>query len=81
MGLSQTKSIKIAGFDFITENWALISDGPAFSQIKLQRPGIECNVTRQQNQNKPPEGRLFIKCITLCVLTQMNKIDLAVGPS
>ena len=53
MGLSETKNIKIAGFDFITENFI--------------PNGIECDVTRQQNQDKLPEGCLFRKCNFMCL--------------
>ena len=45
MGLSETKNIKIASFDFIAENWVLIPNGLAVSKTKLQRPRIECDVT------------------------------------
>ena len=67
MGLNETKNIKIAGFDFIREIWALILNGPAVSETKLQRPRIECNINRQQNQNKLPEGRFFIKWNFVCL--------------
>ena len=67
MGLSETKNIKIASFDFITENWALVPNGPAVSKTHLQHPKTECDVTQQQNQNKLPEGCLFMKCRFVCL--------------
>ena len=45
MRLSETKNIKIAGFEIIYENWALIPNGPAVCEMKLQWPGIECDIT------------------------------------
>ena len=67
MGLTETKNIKIARFDFITENLAFIPNGPAVSETKFQQPRIECDVARQQNQKKLPEGCLFMKCNFVCL--------------
>ena len=56
----------ISSFNFFTENWAFIPNGPAVSKSKLQWPRIESDIARQQNQSELPEGRFFTKCNSMC---------------